>query len=315
MKKVKLNGYISKAYSEKNNDLQTHIEFVLTDFKPNANNQAISYEEAGNIIRTGLYQPFKIRFDGISETVHDRAEPVGPITGVWVDDSEERILARAVIWNESFPEVASYLIESMELNKPIGTSWEAYYADSEIDESGVEWLKGIVLSGTAAVKNPAYGSRTRLLAISEELYGVDMKQLEQKLAALEAEKAELLAKAEELEAKTAELESKAELLEAKASELEAEKAENELFSNRVARLKELGLDYTESELSDKRSFLVNLSDGDFDIYLRDLASLKDEKKEKIAEAEITKAKLPEPMGRQTIGLGDIAQFINEKYKR
>lgn len=138
---------------------------VITPFTPNKNGQAIPKSEAENIIRTALNQPLKINFDGKQIGGHAGSVPIGPITNLAY--SEDEITGQAIIWNEEFPQTAEYLKSNIE--DDIGTSWELYFTESVKDDNAIEWLHGIKFMANTIVSNPAYGSKTLIKAIAEDL--------------------------------------------------------------------------------------------------------------------------------------------------
>lgn len=174
MSVAKVNGFI-KSIAEttvEKHPLQTRVELILTDFSPNRNKQGIPDTEKQNIMRSALNQPIKINFDGAMFHGHVGAIPLGPITNVYEDivDGRTVIKGEAVIWTEYYKDISDHLKGMFE--DGIGTSWEIYYADSHLDEFGVEWLHDCVFAGTCIVDTPAYGpNRTRILAIAETLNG------------------------------------------------------------------------------------------------------------------------------------------------
>ena len=168
-----VNGYIraiANAEQDSTNPLQTRLSLILTDFEPNGNKQGIPRSEIENIIRTAELQPLKINFNGDGFSGHTGAFPIGPIVNVHegVDNSRPVLLGDAIIWNQIYPQVAEHLKNAFV--DGIGTSWEIFYEDEEIDDNNVSWLHGCVYSGQCVVEVPAYGpNRTRILAIAEEL--------------------------------------------------------------------------------------------------------------------------------------------------
>lgn len=150
--------------------LQTRLSLILTDFEPNSNKQGIPKTEAENIIRTALYTPLKINFDGEEYHGHTGAYPIGPIINAQASTYNGRdvISGEAIIWNDVYDDVSEYLKQAFA--EGVGTSWEIYYEDTE-DDNGTQWLKGCIFAGTCVVDTPAYGpERTRLLAIAEKLH-------------------------------------------------------------------------------------------------------------------------------------------------
>lgn len=153
-----------------NNPLQTRVSLVFTDFEPNVNKQAVPLSEKENIIRSALNMPLKIMFDGEQYHKHAGAIPIGPIVNVYEDDYNGRrvIKGEAVIWDDEYKEISDHL-KSL-FDKGVSTSWEIYYSESSVDESGVEWLHDCIVANTCIVNTPAYGpERTRILAIAEQI--------------------------------------------------------------------------------------------------------------------------------------------------
>jgi len=171
MSTAKMTGFIQAIASS--HPLQTRLSLILTDFEPNTNKQGIPKSEAENIIRSALYMPVKINFDGDDYHGHTGAYPIGPIVmaETATDNGRDVIMGEAVIWNREYEDVAEHL--KIAFAEGIGTSWEIFYDESKTkkDDNGIQWLEGCVFAGTCVVNTPAYGpERTRLLAIAETLH-------------------------------------------------------------------------------------------------------------------------------------------------
>ncbi len=168
-KSTTVTGYI-RAIADQTHPLQTKLSLILTDFEPNGNRQGVPLSEKDNILKTAMYMPLKINFNGESFAGHTGAFPIGPIVNVYEGEDNGRavIYGEAIIWNEVYNDVAEHL--RIAFSEGVGTSWEIYYDDSTSDENGVQWLNGCVFAATAIVEVPAYGpNRTRVLAIAEAL--------------------------------------------------------------------------------------------------------------------------------------------------
>jgi len=151
----------------------TWLRFVFTDAAPNANNQGVKEEEFDNLITTGVHKPVKKTPEDIGD--HTGAIPIGSIASLKkVDD---KIVGLANIWDTEYPEEVKSIKEAFSAKQPIGTSWEILYSDSEVDENGVEWLKGCITKAVALVKYPAYENRTPILAIASKWSPSYIKQL------------------------------------------------------------------------------------------------------------------------------------------
>lgn len=159
---------LQSAHASEKHPFQTNVQFILTDFKPNKNKQAIPESEATNIIATAVGMPVKIRFNGIGAQGHAGSRPIGPITRAWVED--DKILAEATVWNREFSDIDLFLKTANAEQKTIGTSWELFFQTETKDSDDVSWLSDIVFAATTIVDNPAYGKdRTRIFAISEDM--------------------------------------------------------------------------------------------------------------------------------------------------
>lgn len=164
-----MNGFL-RAVADHTHPLQTKLSLILTDFEPNGNKQAVPLSEKANLIKSALYMPLKINFDGTAYSGHTGAFPIGPITSVFEGEDNGRavLFGEAIIWNEVYDDISEHL--KLAFSEGVGTSWEIYYEDGDVDANGVQWLNGCVFAGTCIVDTPAYGpNRTRVLAVAEQL--------------------------------------------------------------------------------------------------------------------------------------------------
>lgn len=169
MNKATLTGSIRSIAECAANPLQTTIEFILTDFKPNKNGEALDISESGNILASIISMPLKANFANGSINGHAHALPVGTITfAELIQDPDPYIVARATVWKDEYKELDTFLRTKKERGDDIGTSWELYYKHAE-ERDGIKWLKGVVMAASTVVKNPSYGNRTPILAIAETI--------------------------------------------------------------------------------------------------------------------------------------------------
>jgi len=165
-KEVSLLGEDNIAFAGVNlNPLVRWVKFILTDDKPNANNQRIPREEFSNLIKTGLYMPIKTAPMDSVEKRHFNAGPIGAITHLKIED--DKVLGLAALWEKERPEDVEKIVEAVKNGEQIDLSWEIAYSDREIEESGVEVLKDVALLGTTIVDIPAYEGRTPILSVAE----------------------------------------------------------------------------------------------------------------------------------------------------
>lgn len=148
----------------------TIARFIFADDKPNENGMAVDFSEFENIKRTAIGMPVKMLFTGAGVSSHPGSTPIGVIRGMTQEtlpDNSHRLIADAVLWPEEFPDEVSYLKTAFAEGKAPGISYELGYKDS-ITKNGIKWLKNVITLAATFVKNPAYGTRTPLLALAAD---------------------------------------------------------------------------------------------------------------------------------------------------
>lgn len=141
--------------------------FVFCDDQPNRNNQGIEYEDFPEIKATLIGSPVKMRFSKGKEDNHAGSIPIGHIDG-FIEEEENGVhtlIADCVLYAEEFPEEIQYLRTAFAEDKAPGLSYEVRYRNSIIKD-GIEWVKNLAVRAATFVRNPAYGNRTRLLALA-----------------------------------------------------------------------------------------------------------------------------------------------------
>lgn len=306
MNKTTFDGYF-KASADQTHPFQTNIEFVFTDFKPNRNKQGVPQSEAENIIRTGINMPIKVDYNNGKVKGHMGAIPVGPI--ISMGQSEDRIIGHAILWNDEFADLASYLEKASASDTGVQFSWELYYKEASIDSDGISWLQDCVVAGAAIVADPAYAGRTPLLAIAEEQSAMELDQIKAQVAELtdklysmldalyaamalpgsvdkssgvEEQFATVLSALKGMSEKLASAESEIATTSVELAELrtfkqtaEAEKARAEVITTRRAALKDV---ITSAEFDEKIDFLLGLSEDQFTTYADSLVSVASKSK-------------------------------------
>lgn len=176
---AKIVGSITKASyvtPTKNNPYTTKLLMVLTDFKPNANNEGVPKSEIENITRSALHMPIKINFARDKYGNHAEAIPIGPITSVFLDEADDVLYAEALIWDEYFKDISEHIADKIKTGEPVKASWEiAHDGYDEID--GVKWLKDCTLVGHCIVENPAYKERVRVLSVASKEENKQMDEI------------------------------------------------------------------------------------------------------------------------------------------
>lgn len=274
----------------------TYARFVFADDKPNGNKQGIKYEEFANLKLSALNMPIKLRLLGNAAGGHPSSVPIGHIRTITenkLEDGTNQLIADAVLYAEEFPKEVAFLKDAHAAGKAPGISWELKYENSLL-ENGINWLKGVIATAATFVGNPAYGTRTALLALaSSQISDVDLSA---ELSALasdlstdivnkggnrmdEKEKKELTDKILALETQLAEAKASktkvdGELVTAKAEvtakdEIIATYAKKDLVDTRTKKFAEAGLTITVDDA--KKEFLATLSEDVFTQYLADLS--------------------------------------------
>jgi hypothetical protein len=263
------------------------IKFILTDDKPNLNNQRIPIEEFDNLIRTGIYTPLKMG-KGKVEPGHENATAIGAISHLKKTE-DNRIIGLAAIWSNENPDEYNYIKENYDKKSPLNISWEILYKNSTTDAEGITDLKDTSLKAAVLVGRPAYSGRTQILSVASETNtnseeNMELKELEEKVSTLETElgvkKSELETKSTELEALKAELtkltedtKDYPELKEFKAS-VEREKEDNDKFEGIKTKFSEAGLVKDETYFKDNKAKLLSMTPELLDFMMQELVAFK-----------------------------------------
>lgn len=330
-----------KASASQTNPLQTNLEFIFTDFLPNANKQGVNRDEASNIIRTGKYQPVKVDFRRGKIGDHAYSVPVGPIIDLELRD--DKIIGRAIIWKDEFGELTDHLEKASAAVDGVHFSWELYHDSKDVDDAGISWLNNCVVAGATIVANPAYSGRTPLLAYAAEDMTNQVNELERKVASLSEQllshsgstiSMEKLEELEQLitgltarvdalidaqkpaESEAAIVDSGTEQLTAELAELrtykettEAEKAKAAVLVTRRAALKDVLAD---AEFETKADFIVGLSDDQFKSYAETITTVLAKTKSTSSD-RTQRQSLPDPLGEQhqPIKMSELGKALRE----
>lgn len=179
-----------EAFAAEQDPFKTWIQFVFTDDKPNDNKQRVPKSEFANLVKTARYMPIKKVVGGVGDT-HDGAVPMGSIasTKIVEENSVTRIEGLAALWNKEFPDDIGFLRQKFANGDSINFSWEIGYTEAVEDAEypGVETLTGCSTRAATIVAMPAYGDRTRVLAMAAvgESFEERMDKLDSVLSLLE----------------------------------------------------------------------------------------------------------------------------------
>jgi hypothetical protein len=279
------------AQADFSNPFVSVISFILTDFLPNKNGQAVAIEEKDRIIETAKGMPFKMN---VETGGHEGAETIGPIVKTWFGNDNNRpvVYAEAIIWKLEYPEIDRFIQEKYQNQEPLAVSWELLYSDSEIDNNNVQWLKNVIVTGVALVSQPAYGAyRTRILAVAEDqtteasMIALDEQLTDAQMTGAHNVALPTVASATELTPPdTAMLERELEQARAEIAQLRDQivALKNELtFAQRKDVLREFFHD-----VEDRRDFVLALSDEAFVAYVNDLRAMKQSALVQSAQSEL-----------------------------
>jgi len=258
-------------------------KIVVTDDQPNVNKQKVPIEEFENLIKTGILSPIKMEYGKIAGHEEAVAKPIGVISQM-VQESN-KLIALAALWKREREEDITVLKKMYTDGTPPQVSWEISYAESEIDDDGVETLKGTILNGLAIVSRPAYAGRTPFVAMSsdnneEETQVEELEQAKAKVAELETALSE---KVVELEKKEEELTA---LKEFKA-EVEDKEAKAEKMKNILKKFEDAGISKEDTYFEENKEKLLGMSEELLDFMIQELVAFS----ENHAEAS-TKNKIP-----------------------
>ena len=152
----------SAASTVSTDQVITWAKLILTDDKPNENNERIPSEEFDNLIKTGSFKPVKMAAGEIRDG-HDGAIPIGVITNLTKDGN--KVVALAALWNHERNDDVALVKDMVNSGKPVNVSWEILYGKSRIKD-GISDLLDTVLRAATIVGLPAYAGRTQLLAVA-----------------------------------------------------------------------------------------------------------------------------------------------------
>lgn len=208
-----------------------YAQFVFCDDQPNENHQGIKHEDFPEVAASAIGTPVKMRFLGEAAGAHVGAIPIGHITDMeeHAEGGVNSLVAQAVLYASDYPDEIEYLEEAFAGNKAPGISFELAYSSSVV-ENGISWLKGLVTRAAAFVKNPAYGTRTALLALAsnnsltDEQFADGLKAIANELQPKNTDKGGNIKVEKELEEIKAKLEVAEKALAEKTTELETANA-------------------------------------------------------------------------------------------
>jgi hypothetical protein len=187
MTNIQLEEKILAFASEAKNPHLKFIKFILVDDLPNINKHVIPQEEFAALAASAIGMPIKMRFLGRRAGAgdHSGSIPIGHVQTVeeeTLEDGSHRLIADGVLYASEFPEQIEYLEEAFEEGKAPGISWEINYTEGLL-QAGIMALKGLVAKAATFVKNPAYGTRTALLALASDA-SLTEEEIQQEVAAI-----------------------------------------------------------------------------------------------------------------------------------
>lgn len=299
MKSTQFISQIESMYEEAQSDYKnpflTVVKFIFADDRPNANNQGIKHADFPQVIQSAIDTPIKMAYLGEAGAGgHAGSVTIGHIRNMTEDmtpDGIHRLIAEGVVYAGEYPKEVQYLKDAYDQKKAPGASWEINYNNEE-QEGPVQWLKGIITRAATFVRNPAYGTRTALLALASDNTVTDEELTEGLLQFVKANSPknddkggsnkvtdeEITKLQAELEAKAAELEK---LTKANAELTAKVTAQEEviegfkrttLIAERTAKVIEAGLkvETDPEKLAKKQEFWAGLPEEAFAEYLSDL---------------------------------------------
>lgn len=291
----------------------TWMKLVLTDDKHNANRQRIPREEFANVIKTGVFMPVKMSPGSISEG-HDGAFPLGTMAHLKTDGNS--IVSLAALWQTERNDDVEYLKQRYKEGKPIEFSWELTYTHADEEPEG-QALRGISMNAATIVGMPAYSGRTPALSISSVKDGddkMDTIELKEHQRLLDEAKGnyentikELTEKVQALEASIKELtdakaanEQEMEELKAYKQEIEDAKAKLEKLNDIKAKFEEAGIKTDDNYFDEKAELLLGMNDEQLEFFIQEMVSVAGKKVDKgEASIRLTSKNVPDLTGDAT----------------
>lgn len=339
MDKVKINHFLSNEVYLINRELKDDetfasitlnptlkwIKFILTDSEPNENKQRVPDTEFDNLIKTGINMPIKMAFGSIKEG-HEDSFPIGVITHL--QKIKNRIEGLAGLWYRERPDDIDYLKSEFEKGNTPQISWEIPYEDVEIDENGVENLRGITLRAATIVGMPAYAGRTPVFAMASEDKEKEDKTsmeeltvLKEKLAEAEAKIAELGKTADETAVKIKEYETLLGEKEAELSTLREFKAAVDAEAERLEKLESIKTKFTEANISKSDEYfeeneekLLSLDENSLDFLIQELVAFASNSEEEDEDAEAS-VKVPNIKSKdKNLSSKELAEELRKRFK-
>lgn len=326
-----------------------YVRFVFCDDKPNQNKQGVEYEDFAEVIASAINTPIKMRFLGEAAGSHIGSVSIGHITDMeenTLEDGTHQLIADGVLYASEYPDEIEYLEEAFADNKAPGISFEINYdASKAVVKDGVTWIKSLLTRAATFVRNPAYGTRTALLALAsnnslndkelaEGLSAIanelrpkitieggnnkveeDLKKVREELDELKLKLSEAATKITDLETANASLTTeKDELqkdLDVKIASL-ATVAREQLIATRTAAVAEAGMtiETDEAKLTKKQEFWAKMDEEGFAEYVEDLkAAAKVAPKKSAALASASRNTVPRIVDTEETGLSGLRERL------
>lgn len=259
------------------NPLYQWAKIVVTDDQPNANKVRIPIDEFDNLIKTGIFAPIKMAEKRISDG-HEESfgKPIGTISQLTKEGN--KIIALAALWKKERPDEIAMLREMYKAGSPPNVSWEISYEEASLEESGIEALKGTILTGLAVVGLPAYSGRTPFVAMSskdntkEDNSVEELEILKQKISELEQKLGDALKQLEdkenELKTNTSELET----LRSFKSEFDKKAEEETKLAAIKTKFSDAKIEKEDNYFVANKDLLLGLSDTSLDFMIQELVA-------------------------------------------
>lgn len=242
------------------------LDFVLTDDKPNNKNQGLKADTFERLIATGLLMPLKVARGGIALD-HTGAEPLGAIA--FLDTRDNTIIGKAALWKDERQADYEMLRTMAAEGENIDISWELLYTESELDDTGIEWITDPILTAATIVGCPAYGGRTPVLTVASDDPPEDDPP--PKVDPLYNKE-----KFDELQGKVVELEKETSELRIYKETRIKQDNEEETLATRIAGLKKAGINVTEELAEKNKKLWLELSDDGFAAMVTVMGSVKEQ---------------------------------------
>lgn len=262
------------------NSAMSFAKFIFTPDTPNQNKQRIPQEEFDNVIRTGLFSPFKMAKGEISDG-HKGGVPIGVVTHLKKENN--CIKGLAGLWKGESEFEIKLLKEKLARGEKPQVSWEVSYRGEDISEEGVATLRDVSVTGVMVVGRPAYAGGTPILAMAavetpdkntdmEENTHVTNEEYDTKILELETANTVLKQALADKDVEVASVKEENTTLAEFKLNIEKEQTKNQKVASVKTKFEKAGISKDEDYFNTHSDELLGMEDSVLDFMLQEMVS-------------------------------------------